>query len=325
MKRVVCIFAILFLLVGATSAASATKKPIKLKGVQFLNLGNPSEKGFHLFIKNVNEGSKGELVIEIVGGPEAIPGRQQPEAVRSGAVDLCYIPCGWYQAICAPAAVMGLSRLDVLEGRKSGLHDFLVEEHRKVGLRFIGANDASGPFNMYSKKPIDSPEKLKGMRFRHSPTYTFFKGVGIIPITARHSDIYPGLERGLFEGLATKLGTFLELSLFEVCKYVIGPDFWPNYSTGSIMNEAKYQSLPKHLQQVIQDAELKTEAEVGNVMRPLVEGWWTTAKEKGMSRINWSDADTKKFLDTMDQLTWEARGKKLPPGMADKMKGMMGF
>ncbi|MFC1868024.1 TRAP transporter substrate-binding protein DctP [Thermodesulfobacteriota bacterium] len=325
MKRSICLLAILFLIGGFTSNALAAKKPIKLKGVQFLNIGNPSEKGYHLFVDLVNKGAKGELVIDIVGGPESIPGRKQAEAVRSGAVDFCFVPCGWYAANVPAAAVQGLSRIDILEGRKNGFHDFLVEQHKKAGIRFIGANDQSGAFNMFSAKPINSPKELKGMRFRHSPTYSFFKGIGIIGITARHSDLYSGLERGLFTGLCTKLGTFLKLSLPEVCKYIVGPGFWPNYSTGTLMNEAKYQSLPKHLQNLIQDAELKTEQQLGGIMAPTIAGWNKDADKKGMKRIAWSPEETKAYLDRIDKLSWDHRVKKLPPGMGDKMKGMMGL
>ena len=325
MKRSVCFLAILLLVVGLSSNALAQKTPIKMKGVQFLNLGTPSEKGFHRFIELVNEGAKGELVIEIAGGPETIGGRKLAEAVRSGAVDFGYLPCGWYAPNVPAAAVMGLSRIDTLEGRKNGFHAFLVEEHKKAGIRFIGANDYSGPFNMFATKPINNPRDLKGMRFRHSPTYSFFKGLGIVGITVEHADLYSGLERGLFVGLYTKLGTFLELSLDEVCKNIVGPGFWPDYSTVTIMNERRYESLPKHLQDVIQNAELRTEQELPGIMAPIIKGWNDDADKKGMKRIAWSPEDTKWYLDKIDELSWEARVAKLPPGMADKMKKMMGF
>jgi TRAP-type C4-dicarboxylate transport system substrate-binding protein len=149
--------------------------------------------------------------------------------------------------------------------------------------------------------------------------------MGIIGITARHSDLYSGLERGLFEGLYTKLGTYLELSLNEVAKYIVGPGFWLNYSTVTIMNEAKYQSLPKHLQDVIQDAELKTEQQLRGIMGPVIKGWNDDAYKKGMIRICWTPEDTEWYLDEIDRLSWEGRVSKLPAGMGDKMKGLMGY
>ncbi len=325
MKKFCCFLFVLVMAVCMNSVALAEKKPIKLKAVQFINLGNPSEKPFHYFVDSVNKQAKGELTIEIVGGPEAIPGTEQPEAVRNGSVDLTFVPCGWYQSVLPVAAVMGLSRVEPMQGRKTGLHDFLVEEHKKVGLCFIGANDFSGPFYMYAKKPIAQPDELKGLRFRHSPTYTFFKGIGLIPISARHSEVYSGLERNLFEGLATKPGSFIDLSLYEVCKYVIGPGFWPNYSSVTIMNQAKFNQLPKHLKELMTGAMEKGEPAMKALCEPDIEQQWNTMKEKGMKHIEWSPEVTKNFLDKIDELTWEVRAKKLPTGMAEKLKKMMGY
>jgi TRAP-type C4-dicarboxylate transport system substrate-binding protein len=325
MKRLTCLLVILVLLVGVTSVALAEKKPIKLKAVHFLRQGDQSLKIFNLFVDSVNKAAKGELFIEIQGGPESIPGRQQPEAVRNGFVDLCFVPCAWYKAICPPAAVMGLSRLEPAKGRKSGLHDFLSEEHKKVGLRFIGSNGTSNKFWMYAKKPIKSPDELKGLRFRHSPTYTFFKGIGLIPISARLSDIYSGLDRNLFVGLATKHSSFIHFSLYEVCKYVIGPGFWPYYSVATIMNESKFDQLPKHLQELILGAEEKLEQRIIELTSPLIDKLWKKLEQEGVKRVQWSAEDSKMYLDKIDQITWEIRGKKLPPGMADKMKKMMGY
>ena len=70
------------------SASSLVGGPIELKTAQFLDAGNPGEKGFHLLVDTINNSAKGELVIKIVGGPESIPARTQPEAVRLGAVDI---------------------------------------------------------------------------------------------------------------------------------------------------------------------------------------------------------------------------------------------
>ncbi len=325
MKKWTCVFLALFFAGSLSSMALAQKKPIKLKAVQFVNMNNPTAKPYQYFVDSVNKQANGELVIEIVGGPDSVAGTDQPEAVRSGAIDMAYVPCPWYQSILPVAAVMGLSRISPMEGRKTGLHDFLVEEHKKVGLRFIGANDFVGPFYMYCKKPIAHPDELKGMRFRHSPTYNFFKGIGLVSITASHSDVYTGLERNLFDGLATKPSTFIDLALYEVCKFVIGPGFWPEYGTVTIMNEAKFAQLPKHLQDLMLGAMEKGEPAMKALCAPDIEQQWKTMKEKGMKHIEWSPEVSKKFLDRIDALTWEVRAKKLPEGTAEKMKKMMGY
>ncbi|MBW2036950.1 MAG: TRAP transporter substrate-binding protein DctP [Deltaproteobacteria bacterium] len=326
MKRVIYLVSILVVLVGITSVALAEKKPIKLKAVQFLNLGNPAEKGFHLLVDSINKAAKGELVIEIVGGPEAIPARQQLESVRVGAVDMCWVPSGWYKSVVPVAAVLNLSRIGPSGARKSGLHDFLVKEHKKAGLRFIGATDVGGPFFLYAKEPLKSSAEIKGKRFRHSPTHAFFKAVGLVPITVGHGDIYTGLERNLLDGLATKHATFINLSLFEVCKYVVGPSYWGSgYGSVTILNEGTFAGLPKNLQDLILNTQEKKEPQMKEMELSLLEGQWKTLREKGVKHIKWSPEDSKAFLEEIDQAAWKVHGKRLPPGMEDKLKKMMGY
>ena len=325
MKRLTCFLAMVAALWVLVSPVSAAEKTIKLKAVQFISIGDPSDTAFRLLLDTINKEAKEELTIEIVGGPEAIPGLQQPDAVRTGAVDIAFVPCGWYIPILPIAAVMGLSRLEPWDARKSGLHDFLVEHHKKVGLRFIGATDFAGDFWLYAKEPIASPGGLKGKRFRHAPTYHFFPAFGIVPMTAAIPDIYSGLERNLFDGLAIKHNSFINLSLFEVCKYVVGPGFWPNFSAVTIMNEEKFKGLPNHLQKLIVDTQEKAEPLMKKAQAPIIDKHWTILKEKGVKHIEWSPGDTKFFLDKIDEVAWEILGKKLPEGTADKMKKMMGF
>ncbi|MFX1297635.1 MAG: GTPase, partial [Promethearchaeota archaeon] len=193
---------------GLVPGAWAQKK-ITLKAVQFINLGNPGEGGFHLLVDMINKSSNGELEIKIAGGPEAMPGRQQPESVRTGAIDMAFVPASWYKSMVPVNALTHLSLLASSEERKSGLYDFLVKEHEKQGLRYIGNGHVHGPFYFYSKEPIYNVAGLKGKRFRHSPAYPFFPAFGIKPVTAAHSEIYPGLERNVFDGLAINHTNFI--------------------------------------------------------------------------------------------------------------------
>ena len=93
MRRVSAVFFALLVAVSLSSTAVAQKKPIKLKAVQFVNMNNPTEKPFHYFVDSVNKQANGELIIEIVGGPDSIAGTDQPEAVRMGSHG--YQPARW--------------------------------------------------------------------------------------------------------------------------------------------------------------------------------------------------------------------------------------
>ncbi len=149
--------------------------------------------------------------------------------------------------------------------------------------------------------------------------------MGLVPITVGHGDIYTGLDRNLLDGLALKHATFINLSLPEVCKYVVGPGYWGKYSTVSIFNEGRFAALPQHLQNLIINTQKKEERQIKTMELSLLEGQWKTLREKGVRHIKWSPEDSKSFLETVDQAAWKIHGKRLAPGMAEKVKKMMGY
>jgi len=324
MKKTFCLIIWLMVAIGFSTVCHA-KSVIELKAVQFLNIGNPGEQGFHLLIDTINDAAKGELVIKLAGGPESIPPRKQPESVRLGAVDMAFFPCDWYAPIVQEAAIMKLVRLTPWEARESGWFDYLVEKHKAAGMRFIGTADVIGPFNMYSKEPIKNMEGLRGKRFRHTPTYVWFKDLGLTPVTTGNAEIYTALERNLLEGFATKIPSVAQFHLYDVCKYIIGPQFWPHSSVVTIMNEKKFQSLPNHLQALILESQKKAEKPMYALRDELYSKTWKTLMENGMQHIEWSPEESKAFLDKIDELTFKARTKGISSEELARIKKMMGY
>jgi len=324
-KRMFFLMVIVFVWTVFISPGWAQKKPIQLKAVQFVNMGNPGESGFHLLVDMINKAAKGELVLKVVGGPESMPGRQQPEAVRTGAIDIAFVASSWYKSIVRVTPLIKMSLLKPWEERKTGFYDFLVEEHQKQGLRYIGNAHVYGPFYLYSKEPIQNVEGLKGKRFRHSPAYPFFPAFGIKPITASHSEIYQGLERNLFDGLAINHTNFINLRLYEVCKYIVGPAFYNHGAASVIMNLAKFNGLPEHLQKVILDSMEKAEPAIIEMDKSIQVENWKTLEANGMKHIQWAPEESKVFLDKVNQSMWDVEGKKLKPDIVEKMKKMMGY
>jgi len=327
MKKNICFFVIIIMtimLFGMIPNAFA-KSAIELKAVQFIYIGSGGEHGIKAFVNEVNKNADGELVIKIVGGPEAIPARKQVESVRVGAVDIAMVPCGWYASIVPVAAVMNLSKLEPWDQRKSGFHEYLVKEHKKAGFRFIGVGNVGDPFYLFANEPFKNMDQLRGKRFRHSPTYVFFKDMGIIPVTTAQSEMYTGLERNLFVGVANKLDGFIQNNLSEVCKYVIGPGFWPYSATVILMNEKKFSSLPANLQDIILKSQEAVEPQMKETQSRLNEEAWETLKQQGVKHIEWSPEDSKAFLEKVNEITWNVRSKRIPPEEAPKIKKMMGY
>ena len=270
--------------------------------------------------------SGGELVIDVVGGPEAIPQRELAEAVRSGAIDMGIAPYTFYRQIVPASGVMSINRItqkEMLPG--TPWYDFAVEEHAQFGLRFLGEASYEDPFYMFCTKPIKTPSELKGLRFRSSPAYAFLEALGITPIMMDHAEIYSALERGLIDGTPHKTDSVGENSLFEVMKYIIGPGYWGHGNLSTIANLDTFNKLPAHLQDILIQAKIEIEPEKVAKNKEYVDFNWNRIIDGGMEHIEWSEEDNRWFHDTIDGVLWGRSAEALGPEKVAKMKKLMGF
>ncbi|MFH1951760.1 MAG: TRAP transporter substrate-binding protein DctP [Pseudomonadota bacterium] len=326
----VTVFVIFIVAVAAlTEAFAKPPKKIVLKAVQFVPVGSSSTYGFPVYADLVNKASKGELSIVIVGGPEAIPGRQQPESIKSGASDLAYFPASYAGALVPEARTFALSRLTAPEERKSGFYDLEVELFAKANIRYLAEGAANHPFYIYTKnKRAETPQDLRGIRIRTAPLFEPLLGeLGIRGVSMAHGDAYTALERGVIDGVLNPLDNYLQFHWQEVTKYVVGPPFWgvPSGAHVIAMNLDKWNSLPKHLKKVM----LSSAVELELLMLTHYTKVLTESKQKvrdaGIEFVEWSPADTEWFLEMVDRVTWKSYGPKLEPSMVDKLKSVMGY
>src|SRR6476469_6586075 len=80
--------------IGSSGAANAQST---LKAVSFIPKTDPVLAMANTWVNEVNTKLKGKLRINYVGGPEVITRFQQPEALRTGVVDVIFTPSGDYQ------------------------------------------------------------------------------------------------------------------------------------------------------------------------------------------------------------------------------------
>ncbi len=112
----------------APAPAPAPKpEPIVLKGLAFLPPDRDTVIGLKTFADRVNEKAKGELIIDVLGGPEVIGMFDQPEAVKDGTIDIILTPTAFYGAIVPEGLVLPVSEYEAWEERENGFYDMMVE------------------------------------------------------------------------------------------------------------------------------------------------------------------------------------------------------
>ena len=308
-----------------TGGAAAESKPIVLKTVTFLPEGHGSAWGWWFYKDMLNKAAKGRLIIEFSGGPETIKGFEQPGALMTGAIDVNYNVGAYYKTIIPEANCMVLSKLTPWEERKSGFHDFMVKLFRKKGIFYLGRQLINSPFILAtSKLKIQRPQDLKGLRFRTAALYdALFKKLGVIGITIPIGDQYSALERSLVDGTATTPSSALKYSFHEVCKYVIGPTFYGAQNGVMLINLNVWNRIPQDLKDLMIETQMKAERLIWEHYENTTDDQLKKLKSNGMEFVEWSEADSKLFLDIAYDAAWEEIAKKTNPQTASRLKKLI--
>jgi TRAP-type C4-dicarboxylate transport system substrate-binding protein len=292
--------------------AEATAKPIVLKAVTFQTPGVTTE-GFDIFMKRVNKAAKGELVIKWVGGPEAIPARDQPEAVVRGVIDFIATPTGYYLSMLPEATFTLFSKLLPREERKVGFHDFMVKLHKQVGVYYLGRMDWGTLFHIFTNTKVERPADLKGMIIRVGKTpRAFATKLGIKWISLPMRDVYSALDRKLITGYILPVESSADHRLYEVVKYGIQPGFW-NRDEVFLVNMKRWNSLPKHLQDLMNRIKIETESDMVEFYSKAYKDSWKIMEKNGVEAVKFSPEDAKQFLDLANEIGWSSLAAKSKP------------
>ena len=136
-------------------------------------------QSFLKFIDKVNAAGQGVVQIEFVGGPEAIPTFDQPEAVRAGVIDMIYGPASYYPGIVPETDALVGSNVTPMEKRENGGIDLLNQIHQeKMNVYYLGHPDGGIQFHVYMtavpQPKDDGLPDMSGIKLRGAPIYREF-------------------------------------------------------------------------------------------------------------------------------------------------------
>jgi TRAP-type C4-dicarboxylate transport system substrate-binding protein len=323
MKKGCCVVlsALAFLVMVGLSPAVAGE-PIVLKMTSFLPAGDINMTAWNKFVKDVNEKAKRRLVIKWIGGPEAIPGFKQFDAVRNGIVDVIFGCESYYGRLVTGAAYTHLSRLTPWQERADGYYDFRCDLMKKHGIFYLGRAEYGPWFQVFTNKKVKRPQEIKGQKIRVSDTYeAFVKALGAVPVTMPGKDIYTALERGTVDGYAWSVLGNVKAGWVEVCKYILEPRIF-QMNIEALVNLKKWNSLPADLKKILVDTMIANERESAKIMAALGEKELKQMHEKGMKTIKFTPEDTKWFVDLAYKAQWDDVIKHAPK-LGPKLKKML--
>lgn len=217
---------------SALAVAGAGLLPVPAFAKKTLRLGHSLAKGhpvdvsLELFAKLVAERSKGELEIKVFPAGQLGQQRELIEQMQNGALDFVHANASpmaafheAYGVFDMPflfrdkahyfAVVEGPIGADILEaGRSKGF----------VGLSYFD----NGTRGFYTKKPVKTPDDLKGMKIRVQPGPVATRMVNLLGAAATPlawGELYTALQSGVVDGAENNVTALTLAKHGEVMKF----------------------------------------------------------------------------------------------------------
>ena len=277
---------------------------------------------FKRWVDKVNTAGKGEIRVELLGGPEVFPVSDQINALRKGLVD-AVMTFSVHTPIVPEIDTSGLSDITPTEERNNGYLDLLDKAHEKINVKVVGRTATNSGFYIFSKQPIRTLADFKNVKIRsHSGYDPLFKRVGAIPIGMNISEIYGALERGIVSAAPYPIFVY-DMGLQEVTKFALADAFWPSHTTFIYINLKKFNSLSPKQQAILVNAQIENEKDMAAVDADLIATERRKLETAGMTFTHLSPDEAKKWHDMANESRFEALSSKVSPEQMSKIKSLI--
>ena len=309
-------------LCAVPSLAAAAETVLKAITYAPLSKVEDSMVIFKRWVDKVNTVGKGEIRVELLGGPEVFPVSDQINALSKGLVD-AVMTFSVHTPIVPEIDTSGLSDITPTEERNNGYLDLLDRAHEKINVKVVGRTATQSGFYIFSKQPIRTLADFKNVKIRsHSGYDPLFKKVGAIPIGMNISEIYGALERGIVSAAPYPIFVY-DMGLQEVTKFALADAFWPSHTTFIYINLKKFNSLSPKQQAILVNAQIENEKDMAAVDADLIATERRKLETAGMTFTHLSPDEAKKWHDMANESRFEALSSKVSPEQMSKIKSLI--
>ena len=215
------------LLLSSFSCAEINETRV-IKLAHGLDVTHPVHKAMIFMGERLKEKSNGTLSLDIYPSQQLGSERECLELLQIGSLGMTKVSTGVLENFAPQLKVFGLPflfrdaehRFAVLEG---SIGEELLNAsipQRLKGLTFYDAGSRS----FYTKKRVENPEDLKGLKLRVMESQTamnMVKSLGGSPTPIAWGELYTALQQGVVDGAENNLPSFYLSHHYEVCKYFI--------------------------------------------------------------------------------------------------------
>jgi len=264
--------------------------------------------------KLVAERSNGRLKIEFFPASQLGNAITQIEGVMMGSQDMFQDAAEWmsqfekdYNILAMAFAFRDQKHLQAFFN--SPLNADIRERLRKDrGIRIIAENWNRAPRELVSKKPVNNPGELQGIKMRVPEIEMYllvWKTMGTQPTQVAWGETYLALMQGLVDAMEGPFDTLLSMKFFEAAPNISMTNHLISASSVCI-NDAKFNKLPKDLQDIL----VASAREAGDYFTQLgIESMTKDRKEMESKGAKFIEVDRKPFQDKVAPLVKELEDK----------------
>ncbi|MRG58983.1 DctP family TRAP transporter solute-binding subunit [Agromyces sp. CFH 90414] len=223
---------------GESDEGSGEKRVFKVAFNQ--NAAHPQAQAILALSDELEAQTDGQYSLELY--PDATLGTQEAtiEQIQSGTIDFAFVAGSLLESFSSDVAVVNLPyiyespehQMEVLndDAIVGDLYDSLLEDDIKV----LAAAHA-GVRNMYTDKPIESPDDLAGYKIRVIGSDTNVRMMELMGGSAAPmamGEVYTAIQSGVIDGAENNEVTYFDVSHYEVApfysatKHLMLPDFF---------------------------------------------------------------------------------------------------
>lgn len=217
---------------------------------------------YQKWANDIDAMSGGRLKIQLFAAGTLAPNEEAFDAVSKGQFEIAVSSPGYHRAVMPEIEAINLphgfrNHTDLmLTYLQYGLRDFYRESFSAHNIYLLDMAAARGVLLM-STKPVNTVEDLAKLKIRTHTTYAaFVEKLGAKTVFIPGGEVYTGLASGTADAATWGDETTLkDFKWYEVAKYLVYPmllEAMLSYDT--IINKKAWDSLPKDLQVIMQNA-----------------------------------------------------------------------
>ena len=297
---------------ASVAATAANAQEVTLKGITAFAEKTFNSRAFERFIEKVNADGKGQVQINYIGGPKAMPPFEVGNALKSGVVDIANVTGAFYTNVFVESDAWKLAERPMSELRRNGGFDYMAKLYdEKMNAIFLVRTLVDTPFHLYLTKPITKAD-LTGFKLRITPVYRdFFTALGATVVQTAPGEVYTALERGVVDGYGWPIGGIFDFGWHEKTKYRVDPGFY-RAEVSILVNKNTWAKLDDAQRKVLTDAAAMIEADWPAIENKENAEEIEKQKQAGIQVIEFKGAEGDAYLAKAYEAAWAGIIKQSP-------------